>query len=81
VVSHSAEAKSYSLKDTSFSMEDFRAELMPETAKVLEIPLGDDTAVRVLYFVPNHRVDQVVKHLNVRSFEIKRDANVANKGG
>ena len=74
VVEPIANASCYSLKNLDhFKINDADSDLIPETAKVLDIPIGGEYKITVLYPCPNDYIDKVIEDLNLKTSEIIRE--------
>lgn len=79
--SHSllSDVKPYTLRNASFSMANLSEEVLPEGARVIEIPFNHEWAVHVLYFVQSPAVERVIQRLKLRTFPIEHEGKEANK--
>ncbi|MBI4843160.1 MAG: hypothetical protein HY809_02395 [Nitrospirae bacterium] len=60
-------------------MAGLNEEILPESAKVLEIPLNNATAIHAIYFIPNPSVDRIIKELGLKTFDIDRETKLTDK--
>lgn len=55
-----------------FTLSTVDAELLPETARVLEVPLSGGYALRVLYLVPHPAVERAIVERSLSSYPVVR---------
>ncbi|MBN1163799.1 MAG: hypothetical protein JXB45_04425 [Candidatus Krumholzibacteriota bacterium] len=64
----------YAVRDLErFDLAEIREDLIPSSARVVEIPLDERYRVTVLYLVPHPRVEKVIEEKNLRTYEIERN--------
>lgn len=63
----------YAIRDLGrFWLVDIKADLIPHTAKVLEIPLDSEFRITVLYLTPNDQIDKVIRERSLVTYNISR---------
>lgn len=68
-----SKSSSFSLYDLErFSIKDVNAALIPETARILEIPLDAKYKILVLYLCRNNYIDSVIDKMKLRTISISR---------
>jgi hypothetical protein len=66
----------YSIHDLEqfifFSISEIEANLIPATAKVVEIPLDSDYKITVLYLTQHSYIEELIQDLELNTYEITR---------
>jgi hypothetical protein len=57
---------------TAFGFGSTELDLLPEDARILEVPIGPTLAIYALYLKPIDRIDQVIARKGLRTFEFRR---------
>lgn len=62
----------YTMENAVFTMAEREEVPLPESSRVIELPLDEQHALHLLYLMPSPAVDRVIEQLHLRTFPIDR---------